>query len=869
VFQSPLDLDAPAPTDDALLHRLLRDARPAAAGHHDELFDQAHSLREPWRHFLGALARQAQGEAAPGADAVIATLARHAAQAAAQVHQNGVSYNAQPASSQPAGAREWPLGVLPLIVGPEDWRDIAAGVIQRAQALEAMLEDSYGAQHLVREGLLPPALAFTHPGYLHALHGAQPLAGPRLHVVAFDLARGPDARWCVVDQRTQAPSGMGYALENRLIVSRLFPEAFRDMRVQRLASAYRRLLDTVQTLAGAVAGGASPRIALLTPGPSSETYFEHAYLARYLGVPLVEGGDLTVRGERVYLKTVQGLEPVHGLLRRLDDDWCDPLELRADSALGVPGLLQAVRRGHVVVSNALGAGFLESPALFEFLPAIARRLLGRELLLPSAPTFWCGGDACSAPIASGFRWLATWPGREVGRDLPRADDANAWRERALTDPESVTQRFDPPHSQTPFWNAGARQLQLRSALLRVYAVADAYGRFEVMPGGMTRVAPRGEAPVSMQQGCASVDTWVLTEDAVDRFSMLPPRLSLAQVAEHHRPVSSRVAENLFWMGRYTERIEFAVRLLKEIARAADSRDLAPAPLMRTLTQLAMNAGLIAQAGDDAAVMERFESVPCALERSVSAALAHTDAFLGLAGSLGSLAGTARALRDRLSPEHARLVLGLGEGFAARISTLRALPGFALSDALPALQALDDRLAAVTGAQVDRMTRDDGWRLMMVGRLIERLMSLADTLGNAFEHGAAHVGPGFEMLLALFDSALTYRARYPGRIEPIALLDLLVADETSPRSLAGVLRWLRAECPRLPASGGWADDLQALLPGECAHALGELCDPQGLQVDDAAVCAFAQRLVDAGAALSNELGRRYFALAARHEHSLQL
>ena len=360
---------------EAATHALLHHAMPAEAGVWDELRQPGGGLRPPWQHFAQCLSAPTPGLA------VAADLDRRVAQVVQQIGIDGVTHNVF--SEAGVASRPWSLELLPLLIQPADWAAIEAGAVQRAQLLQSMLADLYGPQRLLHEGLLPPALLLRHPGWLRPMRGVVPPGGMHLYIVAFDLARGPDGRWWVVAQRTQGPSGLGYVLHNRLVISRQFPDAFRDLRVQHIASSYRRLLDSVEQQAAQVAGGATPRVVLLTPGPYSETYFEHAYLARYLGLPLVEGGDLTVRGERLFLKTVEGLEPVHGVLRRLDDDWCDPLELRPDSALGVPGLLQAARAGTVVMANALGSAFLESPAIQGFLPAIARRLTREELKLPA------------------------------------------------------------------------------------------------------------------------------------------------------------------------------------------------------------------------------------------------------------------------------------------------------------------------------------------------------------------------------------------------------------------------------------------------------------------------------------------------------
>ena len=298
-------------------------------GHYDELRETSGQLRKPWQTFFSYLG-QAGLTGLPQSSQTIARL----------IQQNGITYNVY--SDQQDQTRPWSLNALPLLITPSDWRGIAASLQQRAKLLNTILQDVYGEQRLIRGGYLPGALVLGNPGYLRAMRGVKPLGGIYLHVVAFDIARGPDGRWWVIGQRTQTPSGLGYVLENRLTVSRVFPEAYREMRVQHVASSYKRLLESMTSAATAIAQGA-PRFALLTPGPYSETYFEHAYLARYLGVPLVEGADLAVRDDKLYLKTMHGLQRLHGLLRRLDDDFCDPLELRADSSLGVPGLLQAIR----------------------------------------------------------------------------------------------------------------------------------------------------------------------------------------------------------------------------------------------------------------------------------------------------------------------------------------------------------------------------------------------------------------------------------------------------------------------------------------------------------------------------------------------
>jgi uncharacterized circularly permuted ATP-grasp superfamily protein len=356
----------------------------AARGHFDELrgrtADKDDSLQAHWSMFFDQLG-----------PAGFADLNRRMVNLERQVRDNGVTYNVYADAHGPQ--RPWSLDLFPLLVSPGSWRRLEAGVLQRVQLLDRILSDIYGPQELLARNLLPPALVQGHPGYLRAMHGVTPPGGMRLHIAAFDLARDERGEWWVVSQRTQAPSGLGYLLENRLIISRLFPEAFRDLNVQRLAGTYRALADALRAMCPEDPEGRETRIVLLTPGPYNETYFEHAYLARYLGLTLVQGSDLTVRGDRLFIKTLQGLEPVHGILKRLDDEFLDPLELRSDSRLGVPGLLQAVRAGNVLVANAPGSAFLESTGILGFLPGLSRHLLGEDLKLPSLATWWCGERA--------------------------------------------------------------------------------------------------------------------------------------------------------------------------------------------------------------------------------------------------------------------------------------------------------------------------------------------------------------------------------------------------------------------------------------------------------------------------------------------
>jgi uncharacterized circularly permuted ATP-grasp superfamily protein/uncharacterized alpha-E superfamily protein len=875
-----------------------RRARPIGREHYDELRDEHGHLRPAWQSFAEHL------------DAPLDDLTRRQGVLARQIQEDGITYNVYNAQGGPS--RPWSLEPLPLIISSTEWQTLAQGISQRAKLLDGVLADIYGPQTLLKQALLPSALVLGHPGYLRGLQGVKPVGGVFLHVVAFDLVRGADGAWWVVSQRTQAPSGLGYVMQNRLLVSRLFPEAYRAMNVQHLASSYRRVLETLTELASACAGGRSPRLALLTPGPYNETYFEQVYLARYLGLPLVEGGDLVVRDEGLFLKTVQGLEPIHGLLRRLDDDFCDPLELRSDSTLGIPGLTQVVRAGKVVLANALGTGFLESPAVQGFLPAVARHLLGEELALPSLPTWWCGEASAWRDVRESLADEvirptyphATTPGSGAHPGMRQGFDAvigrslspaalKAWRERIELDPAAYALQSFMPYAQAPVWSGG--QLSMRGTSLRVYALSNGRGGWEVLPGAMTRIASRDAGPVSMQLGGSSLDTWVLTEEQVDTFSMLPASIQLDELMERQRPVASRTGENLFWMGRYTERTEQQLRLMQALVGLQASDDEMHDTVSRVMSELAEAHGLVAHGTPSLSQSPRvFERA--ALDALVDSEGRHGACSLGF--NLVALERAAQSLRERLSPEHARLLRAMSGDFHQRLKTARAPVaderdggadegegedeskddgkhdragqphanrGMGLLMATSAFEHLSMQLAAVTGAQSDRMIRDPGWRLLTVGRLIERLSGYANILKIFWTSDALCQAQGFDLVLDLFDSTITFRARFQRRLELPALLAMLVMDETNPRAMACMLRRLRAEILKLPTRGGTHDDLLALLPQEgVGVSLADLCAPEGGRE---AVLAMLDRLVDAGWRLSDEVGRRYFAHAERTDSTV--
>jgi uncharacterized circularly permuted ATP-grasp superfamily protein/uncharacterized alpha-E superfamily protein len=852
-LQSTLPFEVPAP------HALVPPRIPVPEGHWDEMLDASGAPRASWRRFFDLLGN----DGVAGLDSALASVAQ-------RVRDNDISYNVYADNGLP---RAWSLELLPFLIDEHEWAHIARGVAQRARLLNAIVADIYGPQTLLARGLLPPALVFGHPGYLRAVKGYLPYAGQFLQIVAIDLARAPSGEWTVISHRAEAPSGLGYALENRLIVSSLFTEPFRDMHVSRLAPSYSQLIATLAESARlTMRGGDStdgdrrdaPHIALLTPGPYSETYFEHVFLARYLGLTLVEGKDLTVRADKLYLKTLAGLERVHAVLRRLDDAYCDPVELRPDSTIGVPGLLQVMRAGNVMIANVPGSAIVETPALHGFLPPIAQSLLGETLALPAVSSWWCGESAAREEAFAQLETahlLPTWtgpqasvaPGLEVG-ELRLSN----WRERIERSPDSFTIQAPIEYSCAPRYDGGA--IGARPSVLRVYAFAGQDGNWHVMPGGFTRLAAERRAAVSMQLGGSSVDTWVLSSQPVPSFTLLPSPMQPGELAQRRSAVvvSSRAAENLFWAGRYGERAENNVRLCRLILGSLEGNDAAE--MFDTLVELAARSGLIAP-GDDKARSSAKD-----FEAALIAGLGG-ETKAGSTSIGQNLAGQAYAcgeIRGRLSSDHWRTVLAARNDFRDALDWLAKTRSGGRYDRvglIDALETLSTQLSAISGAQGDRMVRDEAWRLLFVGRHIERVSTMSMYLGVVVGDGRLANPGAFELLLQLFDSVLTYRSLYPGRFEVPALLDQLVIYPANPRGLYGVYDRLRMKLDEIPVPAGirrppFADLMPAV---DTLPDLERLCATDGAN-GYPALAAVCEQLGASVAGISNEISVRYFSHA---------
>ena len=757
------------------------------------------------------------------------------------VVENGVTYNVY---ADPQGAdRPWALDPLPFVLPSAEWKIIEAGVTQRTRLLNALLADLYGPQRLIAEGLVPAELPFGHPNYLWPCHALRPADGTWLHIYAADLARAPDGRWWLLADRTQSPSGAGYALENREILEQVHPEPIADMSVRRVRS----FLGGLRAALLNVAADEAPLAVILTSGPYNETYFEHAYLARQLGMPLVEGHDLTVRGDTVFLKTLGGLRRVHTILRRLDDDFCDPLELRSDSALGVPGLLGALRAGRVMVSNALGTGVLESAAWLGFLPPIAERLFGEKLLLPEVATWWLGEKPALEYVLANLDRLVIKPAYPNQRFEPMFGRDFQGRERDVliarlcNRPYAYVAQEHVQLSRAPVWkSAASTELAARALTIRVYAVTTPDG-VRVMAGGLARVANEAAADVvSTQRGGGAKDVWVLGDDPHAETLQpepLNPQPGKWAAQARHDYIPSRLVENLYWLGRYTVRCENTARLLQRtLASRSDARVFPHA------RQVCRDLDVVAEDGN------------------VFDALRVPDSQ-GLHADVKRLAWCASQVRTRLSARYWRGVVGLQrqmqEAAVSRGSSREACERVLLS------------LAALTGFSEEDMMHDEGWRVMRIGRRIERLQFVGNILARQLESPHATRPETVEWLLDVCDSTPIYRARYAGLPRLSQMLNLLLYDDDHPMALAFHRRSIDRDLDDLARTLGGERERgvidMPLLPAGSAELLDAAGDAG--QAARGALADELRRLNASAGDLSDRMSRRYFALIESDAHAL--
>jgi uncharacterized circularly permuted ATP-grasp superfamily protein/uncharacterized alpha-E superfamily protein len=785
----------------------------------DEYIAQDGAPREVWTRFFEAFAALSPAD-----------IERRFGAADRHLREAGVTYRAP----GEAADKLWPLSHLPLLIGAAEWQQLCAGIVQRAELLELVLNDLYGEGRLIAEGAVPAAAIAGSNEYLRSVCGIKPPGGRYLNLYAADIGRGPDGRWWVLNDRTQAPSGTGYALENRLVLSRAFASLYKSMNVERVAPFFEAFRESLR----ASADRDEPRIGLLTPGQFSETYFEHATLARYLGFLLVEGDDLAVSGDRIHIRTVAGLKRLDVLLRRVDANFLDPLELDAHSELGVPGLIDVIRKNGVVVANMPGSGVMEARALLGFLPSLSRRFFSEELKIPHIATWWCGQKSAREQVLARLddfaiegAYVRGVPGFPGNGPVLASELSASERDRLKTAIEHRGIDYVGQElvrlSTTPVWDNG--RITPRPFVLRVFAAATQDG-WTVMPGGFCRIADQLDArAVSMGDGTRAADVWVVSDKAVSTTTLLPAS-DTVRIRRVAGVLPSRAADNLFWLGRYLERAEATLRLVRALGLQRDhSRAATSQHSVDRIARLLVAWGASSSGA-------RTQTARIATE-----ALQATDKWGSALSLIRSALRTASSLRERLSPDAWQVITEM----AARLS------GEVHDDdgVVSAAELTLRELATFSGLSQENMNRAAGWRFLDMGRRAERAINTT-RFARQFAYEDADE-EDLDILLTLVDCQITYRSRY--LVAPLLapVRDLVVLDPYNPRSVAFQVSALNDHIAELPAlkEGGLIER-----PHRLAVALrAELTTGEAAELDAKSLFALEQDLLT----LADAIGSHYF------------
>ena len=750
----------------------------------DEMLSDSRSVREHWRHFIHSLDLLGEQE-----------LENRHCEMQRLLRENGVSYNV---NGDPEGQfRPWQLDPIPFLISSKEWATIESGLIQRAELLNLVLQDLYGPRELVKNNLLPPELVYGSNDFLRQCENIKLTGDHQLIFYAADFARGPDQRMWLISDRAEAPTGLGYILENRNIMSRVLPSLFRDCQVHRLAGFFRMLRANLDELSPH--GVNQPTIVVLTSGPNSEFYFEHAFLSSYLGYTLVQGADLTVRNGSVWMKSVGGLTRVDIILRRVADQLCDPLELDGGSKVGVPGLLEAVRRGNVTIANPIGSGIIENPALMAFLPGLAEHFLGQELRLPSAATWWCGQEKEKKYVLDNLenlviRSLSHARGNRAifGGNLDRRS-LKTLHEKIMARPaEYVAQEQVSLPTMPSFIKS---QIVPRHAIVRSFVVARGQS-YVVMPGGLTLSSPEPENfMITYESGGISKDTWVLASEP----NVAMPADAASRFEENFSStisvLTSRSAENLFWVGRYAERAEATARLLRTVINLYNEKENLMTQgetdelkvILRALTRFTSSyPGFVGDGRQDRLKHPDKELVEVTMDTNRNGSLAMTLNFFIRA---------AYSIRERWSNDTWRVVNDIEDEW-------RGSPDYStitINRVQDKIDLLITSLGAYSGLMMESMTRETGWIILDIGRRIERTVNLIRLIRSTviIVHKETIEYALLESILATSESLITYRRRYRSQLKLENVLDLLLLDPTNPRSLVYQLDLLRQHIALLP------------------------------------------------------------------------
>lgn len=751
---------------------------------YNELLTGDENLRPHWRTFLQSFTQLSQDEIDSRTQDIFRFL-----------KENGVTYNIY---GDPEGLnRPWGLDPIPFLISKEEWYIIEAGLKQRAELFNHIFRDIYGERKLVRNGLLPMELIYQHAGFLRQCAGIT-LPGKRnLVVFSADMARGSDGKIWILNDRTQAPSGSGYALENRMAMARILPELFDGFKVRRLSSYYSSLRNALVEMSPSQ--NPDPRIVILTPGPGNETYFEHSYLSSYLGFTLAQGDDLMVKDNYVFLKTIHGLEKVDVILRRVDDIYCDPLELLDKSQLGVPGLLQALRSGNVAIANPLGSSILENPGLMPFLQNISKYFLGEELVMPAIASWWCGQPKELSYVLENLSSLVI---KRIYRDSSGHTSKDGSSLSAAGLDELRAQIKAHPHlyvgqekvsiSSTPAFING--KIEPRKALFRSFAVAANDG-YKVMTGGLTRTsAERGDFIISNQMGGVSKDTWIISQEETNYTTRKEIMPATVPVRSASGIITSYTAENLFWVGRYADRVLGNARFQRTVMqfisegdrKMADNEGITEKTLLQALTQCTYT--FPGFAGKEAGSKLQHPL------KELSDILFDQSRLGSLGYNFILFKNAVYAVRDHWSTDTWRVLREMEESFTIAESSA---PGS--NRMMKVLDSIITSMVAFIGLNRESISREQGWILLDAGRKTEQSLLLVNMLKQTLvikrdEQVEYNL---MEAVLKSHECLVNYRYKYRAHLQLPLVLDLMLYDDNNPRSLIYQLDRLKAYLSQLP------------------------------------------------------------------------
>ena len=805
---------------------------------YDEVYGSDGLPRGHWAKFLTALRSVPIGE-----------FSRRNEQADRMLRENGVSYHSVGTGGDTA--RPWRLDLLPMLITAADWAVIAEALAQRARLLNLLIADIYGSRSLIDDGTLPPEVLYANPEFLRPFCDIGRLDQLPMFMYGVELARSAEGQWWVMADRSEAPAGPGFALENRIVSSRTMPAAFKQIPVERLAPFFARLQNSVRRRAPRP--GDNPRIVLLSSGPGHPYYFEDVYLARYLGYTMVEGGDLAVRNDAVFLKTLSGLVPVDIVLTRGAESGLDPLELGGYSAHGVPGLLNAMRSGNVTVTNTPGCGIVGAPVFMAFLPRLCQRLLGEPLKMPSISTWWCGEADSLAYVLDRLDQLVVKPafqksgGEEIIISDLTAEDREKLVARMQANPCSWVAQEKVARSAVPVWSSSG--IRCGHAAVRAFLVEDE-DEWHLMPGALIRVAPdTGPMQLSIAAGEGSKDLWVIADGKVDPVTLLNPQDQPIELRRTSALFPSRVADNLFWLGRSLDCCDFLARLIRALAeRLADEGNV-------DMTEVRFLARALSEFGqlEPGFVVDGLESQLPSLTEALPDAVYDAGEFGGLARVVNELTRLASLVRDWISPDTWHRINVTAEKF--RTSSEKEWRD--ITDVVSSANSLVGDIASVSGLVFDGMNRGPSWRFLELGRCIERASSTARLLLSAEWKRGSTSPTLLKTLIEVLDVRMTYRFRYRENFHRNAVLDLTITDETNPRSLAFQLDRVVSHVDRLPgfeARPLRSDEMRMVM--QAAHAVRMLTSEDLAASHPKAVTAALKIVEDSMTHLSDVLTRKY-------------